>query len=103
MKISEENLLKVSRKGVVEEDLFDVLSGHRLRFLGVPEFSHNSTESFTSFINCRSKILIFRGERRIREENRVESIFTIGDFRAIKVDSGVLFEAYVFLFDFYTL
>ena len=67
-------------------------------FLGVPEFSHDFIESFTSFIDSRTKIIVFRGERRTEFENRVRGSFTNGDFRAIKVKSGAMF----FFFLFYT-
>ena len=72
------------------------------KFLGVLKVSHGFIENFTSFIDCSFEIVVFRGERRIKDENRVRSSFTNGDFRAIKMKSGVLFEVYIFLFLFCT-
>ena len=72
-------------------------------FLGEPEFSNDFVESFTSFISCSTEIIVFRGERRVKYENCVRCSFTNCYFRYIKVNSGVLFESYVFFFILQTL
>ena len=70
-----------------------------LKLLCIPEVQENCVEGIDGIIDGYLEIVVLRGEGRVQYKDCIRSYLTNGDFRAMHMDTIILFKSDILFAD----